>query len=62
MAKLDIRHAFQLCPVSMEDCELLGIHWQGKFYIDLRLPFGLQSSPYLCNHLADTFEEQFSYS
>ena len=27
-------------PVRLENCELLGIHWQGKFYIDLRLPFG----------------------
>jgi len=41
MAKLDIKHAFCLCPVRLEDRELLGIHWQGIFYIDLRLPFGL---------------------
>lgn len=47
MAKLDIKHAFRLCPVRLEDRELLGIHWQGNFYIDLRLPFGLRSSPYL---------------
>ena len=52
MAKLDIRHALHLCPVHLEDCELLGIHWLGKFYID----FGLRSSPYLFNRLADTFE------
>ena len=56
MAKLDIKHAFRLCPVRLEDRELLGIHWQGKFYIDLRLPFGLRSSPYLFNCLADAFE------
>ena len=29
MAKLDIKHAFRLCPVHLEDRELLGIHWQG---------------------------------
>lgn len=56
MAKLDIKHAFRLCPVHLEDHEPLGIHWQGKFYIDLRLPFGLRSSPYLFNCLADAFE------
>ena len=33
MAKLDIKDAFRLCPVCLEDRELLGIHWQGKFYI-----------------------------
>ena len=45
MAKLDIKSAFRLCPVCLEECELLGIHWQGQFYVDLRLPFGLRSSP-----------------
>ena len=49
MAKLDIKHPFRLFPVRLEDCELLGIHWQGKF-------FGLRSSPYLFNHLANAFE------
>ena len=29
MAKLGIKHAFRLCPVHLEDRELLGIHWQG---------------------------------
>ena len=56
MAKLDIKHAFRLCPVRLEDRELLGIHWQGQYYIDLRLPFGMRSSPYLFNRLADAFE------
>ena len=56
MAKLDIKHAFRLCPVRLADRELLGIHWNGQFYVDLRLPFGLRSSPYLFNRLADAFE------
>ena len=41
MAKLDIKHAYQLCPVLLEDRELISIHWQGNFCIDLSLPFGL---------------------
>ena len=56
MAKLDIKHAFRLCLVCLEDRELLGTHWQGQYYIDLRLPFGMRSSPYLFNRLADAFE------
>ena len=56
MAKLDIKHAFRLCPVHPADLELLGIHWEGQYYIDLHLPFGLRSSPYLFNRLADAFE------
>ena len=56
MAKLDLKHAFRLCPVSPHDWDLLGMHWQGKFYVDLRLPFGLRSSSFLFNRLADAFE------
>lgn len=40
MAKLDLKHAFRLCPAT----------------VVLRLPFGLLSSPFLFNRLADTFE------
>ena len=35
MAKLHIKHAFRLCPVRLENHELLGIHWQGKFTFPL---------------------------
>ena len=45
VAKLDIEKGFQLCPVRLEDRELLIIHWQRQYYVDLRLPFGMQSSP-----------------
>ena len=34
MAKVDQKNAFRLCPVRPEDWHLLGIHWQGKYYID----------------------------
>ena len=56
MAKLNLKHAFRLCPVSPSDHDLLGMHWQGKFYVDLCLPFGLRSLPFLFNCLADAFE------
>ena len=56
MAKLNLKHAFQLCPVCPDNRELLGIHWQDNFYINLRLPFSLRSSPFLFNPLADTFQ------
>ena len=47
MAKLNFKHAFQLCPVFADNRELLGIHWQDNFYINLR---------FLFNRLADTFQ------
>ena len=49
MAKLDLKAAFRMVPVRKEDWELLGIHWQGHYYVDTHLPFGLRSAPYLFN-------------
>ena len=52
MAKIDLKSAFRLIPISKDDWELLGIHWQGSFYVDKQLPFGLRSAPFLFNQLA----------
>ena len=62
MAKLDLKHTFRLCPMSPSNWDLLGMHWQGKFYVDLRQPFGLRSSPFLFNCLADAFEWILKYN
>ena len=56
VAKMDLKHAFRLCPVRRADWDLLGVHWAGQYYIDKRLPFGLRSSPALFNKVADAFE------
>ena len=53
LGKMDIKHAFRLCPVSPFDWSLLGMYWNGAFYIDTRLPFGSRSSPYIFNTFAD---------
>lgn len=47
MAKVDIKHAFRNCPVRIQDLPLLGMFWQGAYYIDTRLPFGSRSSPFI---------------
>ena len=52
MAKIDIKHAFRLCPVNPLDWPLLGYKWLGR-YFDIRLPFGLRSSPFIYNVFAD---------
>ena len=56
MGKIDLKHAFRLMPVRREDWNLLGIHWQGHWYVDKCLPFGLRSSPALFNKLANALE------
>lgn len=52
LAKIDLRNAFQQCPVRKEDWHCLGIYWKLQFYIDKCLPFGLRSAPYLFNLVA----------
>ena len=56
MGKLDFKNAFHLIPVWREDWHLLGTHWQGQWYLDKCLPFGLCSSSALFNQLAEALE------
>ena len=53
MAKMDIKHAFRLCPVRPEDWCLLGMFWNNCYFVDTRLPFGSRSSPFIFNTFAD---------
>ena len=53
MAKLDIKHAFRLCPVHPSDWKFLGYRWGDKYFVDVRLPFGSRSSPFIFNQFAD---------
>lgn len=53
MAKLDLRSAYRMVPVHLQDQKLLGIQWQGAIYCDRALPFGLRSAPILFTAVAD---------
>jgi hypothetical protein len=44
LIKLDVEAAYKQVPVRVEDRALLGLQWNGKFYYELTLPFGLKSS------------------
>lgn len=52
MAKSDIKAAFRQCPVRPRDYPLLGFEWQGRYYYDAVLPFGLCSAPFIFAQLA----------
>ena len=56
MAKVDIKHAFRICPMRPEDYELLGTFWEGLYFVELRLPFGLRSSVFIFNTFADALQ------
>ena len=44
LVKLDVEAAYKQVPVRREDWPLLGFKWQGKWYYERMLPFGLRSS------------------
>lgn len=53
MCKLDIEHAYRLLPVKPDQYHLLCYYWEGNYYVDLVLPFGLRSSAGIFNQFAD---------
>lgn len=53
MGKIDIKSAFRICPVRPEDWPYLGMQWEGRYYFDKVLPFGLRSAPYIFNCLVE---------
>lgn len=59
MAKFDIKRAYRLLPVNDQDRKYLGMKWDGKFYIDLALPFGLRSAPQIFTRFADILQTLF---
>ena len=56
MIKIDFKNAFCYCRVHPDDWHLLGYAWRGSYYYHRRLPFGLRSSPWLFNQMADAVE------
>ena len=56
MAKFDVQNAYRIVPVHTEDRQLLGMKWRGAFYVDMVLPFGVWSAPYIFTCVADLVE------
>ena len=56
IAKIDIKSAYRLIPVSPQDRHYQGMQWKDKVYIDGMLPFGLRSAPKIFNAVADALE------
>ena len=53
MAKFDVQNAYRIVPVHTEDRQLLGMKWRGAFYVDMVLPFGVRSAPYIFTCIVD---------
>jgi len=61
LAKVDIKSAFRLIPVHNDDIHNLCFQWQGKYYVDCCLPFGMRSSPPLWERAARLLHWMFSH-
>ena len=59
LAKVDIQHAFRLCPVRPAQWPLLCFRWADRFFVDTRLPFGCRSSPCIFNAFAGALAWMF---
>ena len=53
LAKIEIESAYRLLPVHPKGRPLQAIQWDGHFYIDTALPFGLLSAAKIFNAVAD---------
>ena len=53
LAKFDVEGAIRTIPVHPDDRRLLGMHWEGRTYVDKVLPFRLRLAPKLYNVVAD---------
>ena len=56
MAKFDVASAYRNVAIHPQDRPLLGMRWRGKYYVDMALPFGLRSAPYIFTAVADVVE------
>ena len=56
MAKFDVESAYRNLAVHPSDRYLIGMKWRSMFYVDLALPFGLRSAPYIFNSVAELVE------
>ena len=62
MAKFDIESAYHNVPVHSDDQLLFGMKWRGEHFVDLALPFGLRSAPFIFSSIADLLEWILKYN
>ena len=56
MVKFDVESAYRNVAIHPEDRFLLGMQWRGWHFVDMALPFGLRSVPFIFNSIADRLE------
>jgi hypothetical protein len=58
MMKRDLKAAFRHIPINPYDYWLLLFEWNGQFFVDTFLPFGLRTAPRIFNLFAEALHSQ----
>lgn len=56
LAKFDVASAYRNVGIHPVDRPLLGMKWREQYFVDLTLPFGLRSAPFIFTAIADLVE------
>ncbi|XP_031562491.1 uncharacterized protein LOC116298243 [Actinia tenebrosa] len=56
IAKFDVQSAYRNVAIHPSDRHLLGMKWRDRYYVDLVLPFGLRSAPFIFDSIASVVE------
>ena len=56
LAKFNVGSAYRVIPVHRNGRYLLGMQWEGNYFVDMALTFGLRSAPYIFSSVADLAE------
>ena len=56
MAKFDVASTYRNVAINLDDRPLLGMQKRGQYFMDLVLPFGLRSAPFMFTAIADLGE------
>ena len=53
LAKFDVESAYRIIPIHPNDHYCFGMIWQGNYFVDMALPVGLCSAPYIFSSVSD---------
>ena len=56
MAKFDVASTYRNVAINLDDRPLLGMQKRGQYFMDLVLPFGLRSAPFMFTAIVDLGE------
>lgn len=65
MATFDVANGYRNVAIHPQNCPQacpLGIKWRDKFYVDMTLPFGLCSAPYIFKFIADMVQGMLTHN